>query len=167
MVKAGIRVIDMAKERDAAGHLADTSKVQFWVKTPLLEKWDDFCEKHSLNRTAFLTQAANDYMLTHNLISRKEDELANLENNYKMLQDQMAKVLELMVDKKAKNENALHDPDIRARISSYLLKHGWSKSDVLYPIIGLDHEQLLDVLVQMKKDGILITNKTAEWNIKK
>ncbi|MHA1680962.1 MAG: hypothetical protein ACTSUE_08130 [Promethearchaeota archaeon] len=44
----------------------DGIQIQFWVKKHLLERWNDFCEEHSLSRTAFLTQAANLFMLDYN-----------------------------------------------------------------------------------------------------
>jgi len=56
----------------------DSHLVQLWVKKHLLTKWDKFAEQFSLNRTAFIIQACNDYMLTHTSMGKTELEESNL-----------------------------------------------------------------------------------------
>nr|MDO8084691.1 hypothetical protein [Candidatus Sigynarchaeum springense]MDO8116430.1 hypothetical protein [Candidatus Sigynarchaeota archaeon] len=144
----------------------DSKLVQFWVKEHLLARWDEFCEKYSINRTSFLVQAANHYMLNFDRASKSELETTTLETDLARMQQQMERLLKEMEGLKGKSEQLVHDPHIHARITSYLKKHGWTSSDDLFPIIGINHSELLDVLVQMKKDGIIIANKDAEWNVK-
>ncbi|MHA1794305.1 MAG: hypothetical protein ACTSVI_16830, partial [Promethearchaeota archaeon] len=91
----------MSRKRDASGHRTDTSKVQFWVKKHLLEKWDEFCDKHSLNRTAFLIQAANHFILDYNLSPQKEESKSDLDEKYDLIQGQIGKMMEIIKERKA------------------------------------------------------------------
>lgn len=150
--------------------MSDTNSklVQLRVPQHLLDRWETFITQNAIpSRTAFIINACNHYMLNFNIASKKEVELGDLKAQYDVLSSQMGSLLEKMEANVSDEETTKEDPRVRAQVLNFLEAVGSSTSDTMHGVIGVDHALLLDILVSMKRDGLILVNKDQAWSVSK
>lgn len=143
-------------------HSEDKKQVTFWIERDLVEKWDEWGQKHGLTRTSMFKNAMLFYMREFSDQPSKEIEIEALKAE---LSEQIAMLGEKIEKKEvsASNSKLIYDQDINKRITN-VLKIGAAHFDDIANAAGVDEDLVIDILKKREKAGMVeLDVKTGKW----
>jgi len=139
-----------------------TKQLTLWVDEALLKKWDAFKRSYSVNRSAMIVTAVNEYMENHRDVQPNTKASMMIEQKLTEIKD----VLDKKADITAEQAAIVNNQNTRARVLQILEMQPCDSERIAF-LLGLDEMLLVEILSILRHDKLVTMDGEGIWHANK